>query len=96
MEENKKKTWKQKLSDNAGDIAFWGTMAVAVVGYMGIVGYAIKKQGDLFESEAERDHELAKVRASLRSDALARGAKVLPRGDDLDWIIEKDGTTSVI
>lgn len=89
---NKKwESMKQKLSDNAGDIAFWGAMTACVVGYFGIVGYAVKKQGDLIETENQRNHELKMQQEALKSEALARGAQVLPKGDDTYWIIEKDG-----
>lgn len=89
---NKKwESMKQKLSDNAEAIAFWGTVTTFVVGYFGIVGYAIKKQGELVDGENERVHERTMQANSLRNDALARGAQVLTNPDGSFWIIERDG-----
>jgi hypothetical protein len=91
MNENVKRTWKQKLSDNAGDIAFWGTTVAVIGGYIGLVAFAVKKQGDLIETEMQQNHELAMQAEVTRSEALARGAQVLPKGDGTYWIIENDG-----
>jgi hypothetical protein len=91
MYENEKKTWKQKLADNAPDIAFWGTMTACIVGYFGLVGYAVKKQSNLLDAEAQRAHELTMQQDCAKNEALARGAQILPKGDGSYYFIEKDG-----
>jgi len=91
MYEEEKLTWKQKLAQHAPALAFWGTMTAVFVGYFGVVGYAIKKQGNLIEIENQQAHELAMQQDRSRNDALARGATVLPKGDGTYYFIEKDG-----
>lgn len=95
MEIEENRTWKQKLADNAGELAFWGTTCACIVGYFGIVGYAVKKSADLSRGELEMLEKRTEKMEAARQEALASGAQVLPNGDDGFWII-KDGQVSEV
>jgi hypothetical protein len=89
--EKKLNTWKEKLSNNAGEITFWAVMGAGIAAYAVLIGYSVKKQGDALQDELDRAHELRLVQETAKEAARARGALVLPNGENDYWIIEQNG-----
>ena len=97
MDEDKKTDKVSRwLSEHAGDVAYYGTWTAIYGCSIGLFAWAIVKENQALR-EAKREYKEADERVRRREeDALARGAQVLPTGAGGIWIIEKDGTTSLV
>lgn len=86
---------KESAKRNAGDLVFWGATATGIAGYVWLIVASTKSAERQMVGIMEEAFALETARQGTLNEALARGAQVLPNGNDY-WIIEADGRVSEI